>query len=70
MTPYQGTVFNDMLMLRKLSGVEIKENIDPGLLFYKGTGGGSGWPYRKTVLPKEKYEEVQVQRLELRAKYR
>ena len=70
MTPYQGTVFNDMLMLGKLSGVEIKENIDPGLLFYKGTGGGSGWPYRKTVLPKERYEDVQVQRLELRAKYR
>ncbi|MBL79370.1 MAG: hypothetical protein CMH70_05005 [Nitrosomonadaceae bacterium] len=70
MTPYQGTVFNDMLMLGKLPGVEILNNIDPGLLFYKGKGGGSGWPYKKTVLPKERYEEVQEERLRLRAKYR
>ena len=70
MTPYQGTVFNDMLMLGKLPSVEIKKNIDPGLLFYKGTGGGSGWPYIKTALPRRKYEEVQNERLKLRAKYK
>jgi len=70
MTPYQGTVFSDMLMLGNIPGVKIKNNIDPGLLFYKGMGGGSGWPYEKTVLPKERYEEAQIERNLLKAKYR
>ena len=70
MTPYQGTAFNDMIILGKIPGVEIKKNIDPGLLYYKGSGGGSGWPYTKTVLKKERYEEEQEKRLSLRARYR
>jgi radical SAM superfamily enzyme YgiQ (UPF0313 family) len=70
MTPYQGTKFNDMIALGQFDGVEMKENMDPGLLFYKGNSGGSGWPYRKTKLARERYEEVQAYRNSLRPKYR
>jgi len=70
MTPYQGTVFNDMLMLGKIPGVGIKNNLDPGLLFYKGTNGTSGWPYTMTELSQQRYEEEQQKRIAFRAKYR
>ena len=70
MTPYQGTAFNDMLVLGELPGVKMKKNLDPGLLFYKGTGGESGWPYVQTVLGRERYEEEQRKRIKLRPKYR
>ncbi|MBF0239026.1 MAG: radical SAM protein [SAR324 cluster bacterium] len=70
MTPFQGTMFYDMFKLEKMSGIKIKPNLDPGLLFYKGNHGGSGWPYLETRLPKERYEEVQTYRNSLRPKYR
>lgn len=70
MTPFQGTKFNEMIALGQLNGVRMKENMDPGLLFYKGNKGGSGWPYEQTVLPKERYAEVQRYRNSLRPSYR
>ncbi|SVD28830.1 uncharacterized protein METZ01_LOCUS381684, partial [marine metagenome] len=39
-------------------------------LYYKGNHAGSGWPYMKTRLPKEQYEEAQAFRNSLRPKYR
>ncbi len=70
MMPYEGTKFNEMIMAGKLEGVSMIENIDPGLLFYKGIAGGSGWPYTKTRLPRERYEEEQKLRNSLRPQYR
>ena len=70
MTPFQGTKFFDMIQLGELPGVEIKQNLDPGDLYYKGNHGNSGWPYLKTQLPKEKYMEAQTYRNSLRPKYR
>ncbi len=70
MTPFQGTKFFDMIQLGELSGVEIKKKIDSEDLYYKGIKGGSGWPYLKTQLPREIYEEVQTYRNSLRPKYR
>ena len=70
MTPFQGTKFFDMIQLGELSGVEIKKKIDSENLYYKGIKGGSGWPYLKTRLPRERYEEVQTYRNSLRPKYR
>lgn len=70
MAPYEGTKFNEIITLGQLPGVKIKPNIDPGLLFYKGLKGGSGWPYKETRLPKERYEEEQALRNSFRPKYR
>ena len=70
MTPYQGTRFNEMIGLGQIENVEMIQNMDPGMLFYKGNHGGSGWPYKKTRLPKERYEEEQEYRNSLRPKYR
>lgn len=70
MTPYQGTKFNEMISLGQMEGVEMVQNLDPGLLFYKGISGSSGWPYKKTVLPRERYEEEQALRNSFRPKYR
>jgi len=70
MTPFQGTQFFDMIQLGKLPGVEMVPEIDPGTLYYKGNQGGSGWPYQKTRLPKEQYEEAQAYRNSLRPQYR
>ena len=70
MTPFQGTQFFDMIQLGKLPGVEMLPNIDPGDLYYKGNHGASGWPYLKTQLPKERYEEAQSYRNSLRPQYR
>jgi len=41
-----------------------------GLLFYKGNKGGSGWPYDKTILTRERYEEEQAYRNSLRPNYK
>ena len=70
MTPFQGTKFFDMIQLGELPGVEIKKNLDPGDLYYKGNHGSSGWPYMKTQLSKEKYMEAQTYRNSLRPNYR
>lgn len=70
MSPYQGTAFYDMAMLGQLPYTKIKPNIDPGTLWYKGHGGGSGWPYLETRLMRERYEEVQKYRNSLRGSYR
>ncbi len=70
MAPYQGTKFHEMILLGQLEGVKIKPNIDPGLLFYKGIKGGSGWPYETTKLSKERYEQEQSYRNSLRPQYR
>ena len=70
MTPYQGTQFFDMIQLGELQGVKIIPEIDPGSLYYKGNHAGSGWPYLKTRLPREQYEEAQAFRNSLRPKYR
>lgn len=70
MTPFQGTQFFDMIQLGNLPGVEMIPEINPGDLFYKGNQGGSGWPYLKTRLPREQYEEAQAYRNSLRPEYR
>jgi radical SAM superfamily enzyme YgiQ (UPF0313 family) len=70
MTPYQGTQFFDMIQLGELQGVEMMPEIDSGSLYYKGNDAGSGWPYMKTRLPREQYEEAQAFRNSLRPKYR
>jgi len=70
MTPYQGTQFFDMINLGELPGVKMIPEIDPGNLYYKGNNAGSGWPYSKTRLPREQYEEAQSYRNSLRPEYR
>ena len=70
MSPYQGTKFFDMIELGALPGVELDASVDPGLMYYKGSGGGSGWPYRQTALPRHVYEEEQLYRNSLRPNYR
>jgi radical SAM superfamily enzyme YgiQ (UPF0313 family) len=70
MTPFQGTQFFDMIQLGELKGVKMIPEIDPGSLYYKGNHAGSGWPYLKTRLPREQYEEAQAFRNSLRPKYR
>ena len=70
MTPFQGTQFFDMIQLGELPGVKMIPEIDPGNLYYKGNHAGSGWPYMKTRLPREQYEEAQAFRNSLRPKYR
>ena len=70
MTPYQGTQFFDMINLGELPSVKMIPEIDPGNLYYKGNNAGSGWPYLKTRLPREQYEEAQSYRNSLRPEYR
>ena len=70
MTPYQGTTFNDMIARGDMDGVRMKDNLDPGTLFYKGLSGGSGWPYLETRLSRERYEEEQAIRNAMRPAYR
>ena len=70
MTPYQGTQFFDMINLGELPGVKMIPEIDPGNLYYKGNNAGSGWPYLKTRLHREQYEEAQSYRNSLRPEYR
>jgi len=70
MSPYQGTEFHRLMAENKIPGVEIDLSADPGLMYYKGNDGGSGWPYLKTRLPKAVYEEAQAYRNSLRPGYR
>lgn len=70
MSPYQGTKFYDMIKLGELQGVTLDPNLEPSNLYYKGNHGGSGWPYLKTNLAKERYEEEQAYRISLRPKNR
>jgi len=70
MSPYQGTPFRDLILQGKIPGVKLNPEIDPGMMFYKGRKGGSGWPYRETVLPRERYEQEQALRNALRPSYR
>jgi len=70
MIPFQGTKFSDMIQSGKLFDVELKHDFDPGMLYFKGKKGGSGWPYSRTRLPKERYEGEQAYRNSLRPKYR
>jgi len=70
MSPYQGTEFHRLISTNQMEGVEIDLDADPGLLYYKGGRGRSGWPYLKTVLPQSVYEETQAYRNSFRPKYR
>lgn len=70
MIPYQGTRFNDMLREGTLPGVKLKNGGRRHDLYYKGTDASSGWVYQQTVLPRERYLEVQSYRNSLRPDYR
>jgi radical SAM superfamily enzyme YgiQ (UPF0313 family) len=70
MLPYQGTRFNDMLKAGTLAGVSLKSDERRRELFYKGVDASSGWVYDATVLPRERYLEVQNYRNSLRPDYR
>jgi len=70
MSPYQGTDFYDMIESGNMEGVELIPDLDPGLLFYKGEGGSSGFPYSKSRLPYEAYKAVQDHINGLRPDYR
>jgi radical SAM superfamily enzyme YgiQ (UPF0313 family) len=70
MIPFQGTKFHSLIQSGKVNGVKLKHDLDPGLLYFKGNKGGSGWPYLKTRLPKERYIEEQTYRNSLRPDYR
>ena len=70
MTPFQGTKFLDMIRLGKLPYVEVDETIDPGNLYYKGMLGGSGWPYLRTRLSRDRYITEQTYRNSFRPDYR
>ena len=70
MSPYQGTKFYDMIKLGSISNVILDPNATPGSMYYKGTGGESGWPYKKTRLARATYEAAQTYRNSLRPNYR
>lgn len=70
MMPYEGTEFRDMMITGSIPGVELIDQMDPADLFYKGLSGGSGWPYKKTVLPQDVYLAEQKRRNALRPEYR
>lgn len=70
MSPYQGTEFHRLMSENRIPGVEIDLSADPGLMYYKGNDGESGWPYLKARLPREVYEEAQGYRNSLRPQYR
>jgi len=70
MSPFQGTKFYELITLGAMPGVKLDPTMDPGLMYYKGDGGGSGWPYLETRLPRERYVHEQEYRNSLRPKYR
>ena len=70
MSPYQGTKFYDLMLDKKIPYVELATEFDPGGMYYKGMDGSSGWPYKRSRLPKEEYEAVQRYRNSLRPSYR
>jgi hypothetical protein len=54
----------------QIPGVQLDPTMDPGMMFYKGNHGGSGWPYVETRLPRSEYEAAQTYRNSLRPEYR
>ena len=70
MSPYQGTKFYDLMLDNKIPNVELAADFDPGGMYYKGVDGSSGWPYKRSKLPKREYEAVQRYRNSLRPSYR
>ena len=70
MSPYQGTKFYDLITADQIPGVQLDPTMDPGMMYYKGNHGGSGWPYHRTRLPRAVYEESQAYRNSLRPAYR
>ena len=70
MSPYQGTKFYDLMRDKRIPYVELADKFDPGRMYYKGVDGGSGWPYKRSRLPREEYEAVQRYRNSLRPSYR
>lgn len=70
MSPYQGTKFYDLIKSGGLSGVTLNPAVDPGMMYYKGNGGGSGWPYVQSRLPQDRYIKEQNYRNSLRPEYR
>lgn len=70
MLPYQGTRFNALLQAGQVPGVSLKSEARQRELFYKGVDASSGWVYDETVLPRERYLEVQAYRNSLRPDYR
>lgn len=70
MLPYQGTRFSEMLRDGRLPGVRLRERTRRHDLYYKGVDASSGWVYADTVLPRERYLEVQRYRNSLRPDYR
>ncbi len=70
MSPYQGTKFHELMTAGQIPSVQLDPTMDPGMMYYKGNHGGSGWPYHKTRLPRAVYEESQAYRNSLRPSYR
>lgn len=70
MVPYQGTRFNELLRQGAVPGVALADPREQGTLFYKGVDASSGWVYRETVLPRERYLAAQSYRNSLRPSYR
>ena len=70
MVPYQGTQFNVMLKAGAVPGVTLADEESQRSLYYKGVDASSGWVYDTTVLPRERYLEVQRYRNSLRPSYR
>ncbi len=70
MVPYQGTQFNVMLKAGAMPGVTLADEAAQRSLYYKGVDASSGWVYDTTVLPRERYLEVQSYRNSLRPSYR
>ena len=70
MVPYQGTQFNVMLKAGAVPGVTLADEESQRSLYYKGVDASSGWVYDATVLPRERYLEVQRYRNSLRPDYR
>ncbi len=70
MLPFQGTRFHAMLSAGQLPGVSLRHGGDNRERYYKGVDASSGWVYERTVLPRERYLEVQRYRNSLRPDYR
>jgi radical SAM superfamily enzyme YgiQ (UPF0313 family) len=70
MMPYQGTRFRELLGQGAIPGVTLADDDTASELFYKGVDASSGWVYQASVLPRERYLEVQRYRNSLRPTYR
>ena len=70
MSPYQGTKFYDLIKSGGMSGVKLGPTVDPGMMYYKGNRGGSGWPYTQSRLSQERYIQEQDYRNSFRPEYR